>query len=132
MVRLLSEAEIAKIAGATKEKGVSKEGLIRAAKHFGFQAFSKEKSSPNDLRYFLKRKIPVIVDWFFEDDGHYSVVVDIDKDNIIFRDPSFKSLRRLPIEKFLRVWFDFPGEFIKNPKDLILRGILVVTPFKLN
>ena len=51
MVRLLSEAEIAKIAGATKKKGASKEGLIKAAKHFGFQAFSKEKSSPKDLLF---------------------------------------------------------------------------------
>lgn len=124
----VSEAEIAKIAGASKEKGVSKAGLIKAAKHFGFRVFSKEKSSLSDLKYFIKIKIPVIVDWFFEDGGHYSVVVDIDKKNIVFRDPSFKSLRKMPIEKFLRVWFDFPGKFIKNQKDLILRLILVVTP----
>ena len=126
----VSEAEISKIAGASKEKGVSKEGLNKAAKHFGFQVFSKEKSTLSDLKYFIKKGIPVIVDWFFEDEGHYSVVVDIDKQNIVFRDPSFKGLRRLPIEKFLRVWFDFPGKFIKNPKELILRRILVVTPRK--
>jgi predicted double-glycine peptidase len=126
----VSEAEITKISGATKEKGVSKEGLTKAAKHFGFQVFSKEKSSLSDLKYFIKRKIPVIVDWFFEDEGHYSVVVDIDKKNVVFRDPSFKGLRKMPIEKFLRVWFDFPGKYIKNSKDLILRRILVITPFK--
>lgn len=125
-----SEAEIAKVAGATKEKGVSKAGLIKAAKHFGFRVFSKEKSSLNDLRYFIKRKIPVIVDWFSEDEGHYSVVVGIDKKNIILMDPSYLRRRKFSLEKFLRVWFDFPGKFIKDPKDLVLRLILVVTPFK--
>jgi len=127
----VSEAEISKITGASKEKGVPKEGLIKAAKHFGFQVFSKEKSTLSDLKYFIKRKIPVIVDWFFEDEGHYSVVVDIDKNNIVFRDPSFKSLRKMPIEKFLRVWFDFPGKYIRESKELILRRILVITLFKL-
>lgn len=123
-----SEGEIAKVAGATKEKGTSKAGLIKAAKHFGFQVFSKEKSSLNDLRYFIKREIPVIVDWFSEDEGHYSVVVDIDKKNIILMDPSYARRRKFSLEKFLRVWFDFPGKFIKDPKDLILRLMLVVTP----
>ena len=72
----VSESKIAKIAGASKEKGA---WLIKAAKHFGFQVFSKENSSPADIKYFIKKKIPVIVDWFLEDDGHYSVAVDIDK-----------------------------------------------------
>jgi predicted double-glycine peptidase len=124
------EAEIAKIAGASKEKGASIKGLIKAAKHFVFNVFLKELSSLTDLKYFVKRKIPVIVDWFFEDEGHYSVVVDIDKKNVVIMDPSLKGLRKMPIEKFLRVWFDFPGKFIKNSKDLILRRILVITPFE--
>jgi len=130
----VSEAEIAKIAGASREKGTSKAGLIKAVKHFGFKAFSKTNSSLNDLRYFIKRKIPVIVDWFFEDEGHYSVVVDIDKKNIVLMDPTLRKLliyvrrRKFSTEKFLRIWFDFPGKFIKTPKDLVLRLMLVVTP----
>lgn len=125
---LISEKEIAKIARATKEKGTSKEGLIKAAKHFGFEVFSKEKSTFKDIRYFVKRKIPVIVDWFFEDEGHYSVVVDIDKKNIVLMDPALKGKRKIPLEKFFRVWFDFPGKFIKEKKDLILRLMLVIKP----
>jgi len=132
----VSESEIAKVAGASPEKGTSIKGLIKAAKHFGFQVFSKEKSSLGDLRYFVKRKIPVIVDWFFEDEGHYSAVVDIDKKNIILMDPTLRKFliyvrrRKFSTEKFLRVWFDFPGKFIREPKDLVLRMMLVITPFK--
>jgi len=127
----VSEAEIAKIAGTSKEKGASIKSLIKAAKHFGFQIFSKEKSSFSDLKYFIRRKIPVIVDWFFEDEGYYSVVVDIDKKNIVLMDPTLKGKRKFSTEKFLRVWFDFPGKFIREPEDLVLRLILVITPFKL-
>jgi len=132
----VSEAEIARVSGASSKKGTSKEGLIKAAKHFGFQVFSKTESTLEDLRYFVKRGIPVIVDWFSQDDGHYSVVVDIDKKNIILMDPELRKIlvfikkRKFSTETFFRIWFDFPGRFIKNPGDLILRLMLVLTPFK--
>ncbi len=123
------EAKLAKIAGASSKKGVTHEGLAKAAKHFSFQVFSKEKSSLDDVRYFIERKIPVIVDWFFEDDGHYSVVIDINRRNILLMDPSLEEeKRKLPTKIFLRVWFDFKGEFIEDPADLVLRLILVVIP----
>ena len=124
----LSEKNLGKIAGTTKEKGTLKEGLIRAAKHFGFQAFSKDRSTLSDLRYFIKRKIPVIVNWFLEDEGHYSVVVDINRKNVVLMDPHLGGLRTMPIEKFLRIWFDFRGKYIKNLQEIVLRAMLVVTP----
>lgn len=129
-----SEAGIAKAAGATRKKGTKIEGLIKAARHFGFKTFVKKNSSLRDLEYFVKRKIPVIVDWFSEDDGHYSVVVDIDKKNVVLMDPELRKIlvyirrRKFSRETFLRIWFDFPGEFIRKPKDLVLRLMLVVTP----
>jgi len=132
----VSEAEIAGISGASREKGTPIEGLIKAARHFGFQVFLKKNSTLDDLRYFVKREIPVIVDWFLEDEGHYSVVVDIDKKNIVLMDPFLKRVfiyvrkRKMPLEKFFKVWFDFPGKFIKTPGDLVLRLMLVVTPSK--
>jgi len=126
----VSEAEIAKASGATKEKGVSMAGLIKAAKHFGFKALIKENSSLDDLSYFVKKEVPVIVDWFAEDDGHYSVVADLDNKYIYLQDPQIKKIRKIKKYDFMRVWFDFPGDHIKTPKDLILRLILVFTPEK--
>jgi len=132
----VSEAELARLSGALKEKGTSIKGLIKAAKHFGFKTFLKKNSSLKDLEYFVNKKIPVIVDWFAEDDGHYSVIVDIDKKNVVLMDPALRKLliyirrRVFPRETFFRVWFDFPGKFIKNPKDLVLRLMLVITPLK--
>jgi len=125
----VSETKIAKAAGATRGKGCSIKGLIKAAKYFGFKTYLKKKSSLDNLKYFVKKKVPVIVDWFFEDDGHYSVVADIDKNNITLIDPSLKrGIRKFSNEKFLRIWFDFPGKYIKDSKEVILRLVLVVVP----
>lgn len=132
-----SESEIAEIAGTSEDKGTTKEGLTRAAEHFGFNAFAEENASLDDLRDYIKQEIPVIVAWFSKDDGHYSVVVDIDKDNkgnIFLADPALKkpflygNTRKMSCRKFQRLWFDFPGDYIKEPKDLILRLIIVATP----
>jgi ABC-type bacteriocin/lantibiotic exporter with double-glycine peptidase domain len=126
---LVPETKLARLAGASRKKGTSYHGLIKAAKHFDFQVFSKEKSSLDDLAYFIKRDIPVIVDWFLEDDGHYSVVVDINKRNLVLIDPSLtEEERRISAKKFLAIWFDFEGDFIKDSGDLILRLMLVIVP----
>lgn len=132
-----SEKEIAKMAGSCRDRGTNMQGMIKAAQHFGFHAFSKQRSSISDLKYFVQKGIPVIVDWFFVNEGHYSVVVDIDSKNISLMDPTLRNMRiyvrrrKLPIAAFLKVWFDFSANFIENPSDLIIRAILVVTPFSL-
>jgi len=124
----VTESALAKISGTSRTKGASKEGLVKAAKHFGFKVFFKEKSSLGDLRRFIKKGVPVIVDWFLEDDGHYSVAVDINQKEITLVDPSLGGARKMSLEKFQRLWFDFPGKSIKDSKDLVLRLMIVVTP----
>lgn len=126
----VSEEDLVKLSGATPKKGTSLKGLIKAAKHYKFHTYSKTNGTLVDLKRFVKKGIPIIVDWFSEDDGHYSVVVDIDKNSIILMDPE-KGHYKMTLEKFERVWFDFPGDFIKSPKDIILRLFLVVAPFKI-
>ena len=129
------EKEIARVAGSSRERGTSIKGLIRAAKHFGFKTIFKKDASLKDLEYFVDRKIPVIVDWFDKEEGHYSVVVDITKRKVVLMDPALRKIllyvrrRVFPREVFFRLWFDFPHKFIRTPKDLVLRAMLVVTPF---
>lgn len=131
---VVSEDELAKIAGASKENGTSKEGLAKTAQHFGFNVLIKEDSSLADLRYYIKKKVPVIVNWFLTDDGHYSVVVDIDQNNIYLADPALRKLlisaniRKMSCNKFQRLWFDFPGDYLKKREDVILRLMIVITP----
>jgi predicted double-glycine peptidase len=122
-----SEKELAKLSGATKTAGVGGENLLKAAKKLGFKGFLKDFSEISDIKkYVLERKIPVIVDWFSQDEGHYSVVVDIDKKNIYLQDPELGKIRKLDIKTFKRVWFDFRGRFLKSKKEIIIRRLIVV------
>ena len=130
----VSESEIAKIAGTSAENGTSIEGLTKAAEHFGFNATVKENASLDDLRNYIKQEIPVIVDWFSTDDGHYSVVVDIDKTHIILADSAIKrpflygNTRKMSCKIFLGVWFDYIGDYPEKREDMKLRLMIVVTP----
>ncbi len=66
------------------------------------------------------------MDWFSGDDGHYSVVVGIDRKYIHLQDPELGKVRSLDIPTFRRVWFDFPGDMLHSHRDLILRRMIVV------
>lgn len=125
-----TEAEIAMAAGSSRQTGTSPRGLVRSAKLFGLEAFWRKNCRLGDLELFVKKEIPVIVDWFFEDDGHYSVVAEINKKNITLADPATFKFNKIPLEKFYRIWFDFSGSYIKKPQDLILRSVIVVLPKK--
>ena len=82
----------------------------------------------------LEKKIPVIVEWFLEDEAHYCVVVDIDKNNIYLMDPYRKykpAVRKMPLfdngePYFQKLWFSFEGAYMKDKNDLILRRMIVL------
>jgi len=121
-----SEQELTKMCGATAKNGVEAEPIIAVAKKLGLKGFIKDHSNLNDLAKYLAKKIPIIVDWFSTDDGHYSVVVGLEKKFIYLEDPELGGLNKIKIDVFYRNWFDFKGNFINKPSDLIIRRILVI------
>ncbi len=121
-----SEAALVKLSGATRPRGVEAAGLVRAAKKLGLKASVKNFATFEDIRKYLTRGIPVIVDWFSEDDGHYSVAVGLDRKYIYLQDPEWGRPRRIDRQTFQRVWFDFPGDFLRNKNDLIIRRLIVI------
>ncbi len=86
----------------------------------------KDMADFSDIRAYLNKEIPVIVDWFSKDEGHYSVVMGIDEENIYLQNPEIGGIQELSLKTFKRIWFDFPGAFIKSKDDLILRRIIVI------
>ena len=78
------EMSLVRLSKCSKDKGVEAENLLRAAKKLGFKGFIKDYSDFKDVKKFLKKKIPVIVDWFSVDEGHYSVIVGINDKKIFF------------------------------------------------
>lgn len=125
-----TEARIAKVAKATFARGTSIKGMAQAANHFGFVLTTKDNATFADIERLLKRGVPPIVDWFSEDEGHYSVVVGLDKKFIYLQDPDIGGLRKMDRQTFFRCWFDFSGDFLRKPEDLNLRRLLTVEPKK--
>jgi ABC-type bacteriocin/lantibiotic exporter with double-glycine peptidase domain len=129
------QKELAKLAGASSSLGADDKGLARAAKHFGFKVKVKNNSSFKDIKKWLDKKVPVIVNWFtrgrkdYSDsdiaDGHYSVIAGIDDKFIYLQDPEIGKIRKLERDDFMRVWFDFRGEYIKSG-ELIIKQIIVI------
>lgn len=123
-----SEKEIAKLASATIDKGTTAQGMLKAARQLGFKAWSKDNANFADIAKLLKHKIPVIVDWFHNDDGHYSVVVELTKKHVTLMNPRFGTFDKIDCATFRRIWFDFPGDYIKSKNDVIIRRMIVIEP----
>ncbi len=121
-----SEKELAKLCGTIYEKGIGGKGIANAARKLGFKAEIRDNAALADIRRLIRKKIPVIVDWFSETEGHYSAVAGIDRKNIYLMDPEIAGIKKMDLETFCAVWFDFPGKFIKSRNDLVLRRMIVV------
>lgn len=130
-----SEEEMAKLSGWKEGLGVDGDGLRIAAEGLGFNVRVKDYSSFQDIEYWLKANVPVIVDWFsrgrsdYPDsetaDGHYSVVAGLDSEFIHLQDPEIGKIRKIKRPDFMRVWFDFRGN-TAVPEELIVRQLIAV------
>jgi len=130
-----SEDELAKLAGHKKGLGIDDKGIKRVAEKLGFKVKIKNNSSFKDIESWLSKGVPVIVDWFTKGraycgdsstaDGHYSVVMGLDDEFIYLQDPELGSIRKIERNSFMRVWFDFKGEYLR-PNELIIKQIIAV------
>ena len=130
-----TEKELAEMAGWKKDLGIDDKGIKKVAEQLGFKAVIKNNSNFEDIQRWLDRKAPVIVNWFSRGrndypesetaDGHYSVAVGLDDKFIYLQDPEIGRLRKIKRGDFMRVWFDFRGEYVK-PKELIIRQIIAI------
>ncbi len=123
-----SEKELAKLCRANPHHGTTATNMVLAAKKLGFKAAYKDFSSIKEIKKYLDKKIPVIVDWFSLDDGHYSVVAGIDTKFIYLQDPELGKINKIDLITFQRVWFDFEGEMLKKKEGIFLRRIIVIYP----
>ena len=134
----IPEEEINKASGAVFDRKLLGAKMANAARKFGFNVFIKERATITDLANYVKKGKPVIVRWFLADiepDGHYSVVVDASKKGIVLADPIIKKIlitrrRKMSVRNFMKVWFDYKGEYLNKPSDMIIRWMMVLTPKK--
>lgn len=131
-----TEAELSQICNKDEELGTDDKSIKEAAEELGFKVKIKNNAEYKDIEEWLKKEVPVIVNWFTrgrydypEDevaDGHYSVVMGLDDEFIYLQDPEVGRMRKIDREDFYRVWFDFSSEYIEKWEDMILRQIIVI------
>ena len=130
-----SEQDLARLTGLVPDLGVDDKSIIKVAESLGFKAQIKNESTFDDIEEWLKKGVPVIVDWFtrgrydYKDsavaDGHYSVIFGLDDEYIYLQDPETGGERKIKREDFMKVWFDFTDRYIK-PDELIIRQIIAI------
>ncbi len=129
------EKELAQLTGIVKGIGIDDAAIEKAAKSLGFKTEIKNEATFEDIEEWLKRGVPVIVDWFtkgrpdYDDsevaDGHYSAVIGLDDKYIYLQDPEIGGVRKLDRDDFMRVWFDFKGVYLKLD-ELIVRQLIAI------
>jgi len=129
------EDELAKLTNVVSGIGIDDKAIKKAAQSLDFQVEIKDEATFADIEEWLRKGVPVIVDWFTKGrsdypsdevaDGHYSVVCGLDDIHIYLQDPEIGGIRKLDRKDFMRVWFDFRGEFIK-PNELIIRQLIAI------
>lgn len=131
-----TEEELAVMCNKNVDLGVGEEEIRKAAVELGFEVEVKNECEFDDIKEWLEKGVPVIVDWFTrgrnddaEDevaDGHYSVVIGLDDDFIYLQDPEVGRVRKIERKGFYRVWFDYSSEHIEKWEDMIVRQLIAI------
>ena len=131
-----TEAEVAILSNKDDDLGISDEDIKRTLEGEELKVEIKNFASFEDIKTALDKGAPVIVNWMtrgrydYEEaevaDGHYSVVIGIDEENIFLQDPEVGRMRTIPKEDFIRVWFDFTSDHIEKWEDMVIRQMIAV------
>lgn len=122
----VSQDELAAMSEWTERLGAPAEGLADAARALGFDARVESDRTLDDLKSWSSRGVPIIVEWFSKDEGHYSVLVSANDDEIGLMDPYLGEDRFIRTDSFMRTWFDF--EDTNDTTGFLRRQLIVVTP----
>ena len=136
----VDERELMKVLQTTSEEGSYPENIVRGAQALGFEAEGRDHLSLEEVEQFTAGGAPMIglvQAWRGEkgtaksaaeewDNGHYIVVLGVDKDYVYFQDPYTRMNKAfMPRNTFVDHWHHvMGGDLKKNPK-LMQLGIFV-------
>jgi ABC-type bacteriocin/lantibiotic exporter with double-glycine peptidase domain len=86
--------------------------MINLATSEGFYVYANEGSSLYEIAYFVNEGIPVIVHFIEPDteDGHYAVVVGVQKKNVVLNDPWNGEKFKMDKAEFEKRWVSLDGK----------------------
>ena len=129
------EDQLMRQLGSDPEQGSSPGAIVRVARSYGLLADLRQSMQIEDLQQLVRDGFPTIVcaqawressqpwseDW---DDGHYLVVIGVDKERVYFEDPSLLGSRgQILRAEFLSRWHDVEGDGTRYLQaGIVLRG----------
>ena len=110
-----TKRELAAFMNTTSEAGTHTDEMPRAARAHGLSAFTKKGASVEDIKDFIRRGIPVIVDYVEPEaeDRHFAVAIGFDDETLVLNDPWHGEGFRLQIGEFERRWADLRNRYQK-------------------
>ena len=120
----VDERELMGLLQTSSEVGTYPEGIVQGARALGFQAEARENLTLDEVQKFTAKGHPMIAlaqvwrshrdsarpvteDW---DDGHYIVVLAVDKDYVYFEDPFVRMSKGfVPRKTFEEHWHHAMG-----------------------
>jgi predicted double-glycine peptidase len=136
----LDEEDLMTLLHTTPETGTYPDDIVRVALLLGFKAEVKENLTLEDIEQATEQGVPVIVlgqawrsrqdsaasvaeDWA---NGHYFIVLAVDKDYVYFEDPYVRMGKGfMPREAFEQHWHQVMGGDLEKAPKLIHLGILI-------
>ena len=132
--KTISQEYCAQILGATDDDGVDYKGLLHGASLLGLEGGLVQGVSLNVLKEYKEKGYVVIMNWMsgrnFDEDGHYSLFEDVNKDFITLNDPEglVGSLRIIRKSDFDKVWFDVDEGRRSEKVAIVIKGELPDSP----
>jgi len=149
--REVDEAELMQRLGKTPEEGTYPDHIVRVARELGFAAELKKNLTVNDVERATNAGHPVIVlgqawrsrghsDAAAEDvwaDGHYFIVLAVDRDHVYFEDPYMRMGKGfMPRAAFDALWHNVMGGDLAKPRQMrmgiFIRGEKPAAPQRLS
>ena len=92
--------------GISKRIGVSHEAMMRISDDvFIHKLQAKYDSSIYDIEKLIDKYHPVIVNYQYQGEGHYSVVCGYDKENVYIMNVYRAKIDKVKKERFLKSWY---------------------------
>jgi predicted double-glycine peptidase len=136
----LDEEELMKLLHTTPESGTYPEDLVKVARELGFEADVKENLTIDDVAESTKMGNPVIIlgqawrsreeseksvahDW---EDGHYVVILAVDKEYVYFEDPYVRMGKGFtPRQTFEEHWHNIGGKTSTDTSKQMHLGVFI-------
>ena len=115
-----SEKFLTKETQTSKNFGTSHEHMMEAARKEGFHSYDNHNSSIPEIKEFIKKGLPVIVNFIDQEsgEGHYAVVCGFEKGKIILNDPLGVKNLKMGEQEFISNWH--------NAKNTSARWMMVI------